>query len=43
MDIDIEVCSYSKTYCPYCAKVKQLLTQVGATFKVVELDSDGEI
>ncbi|KAF5457271.1 hypothetical protein F2P56_021384 [Juglans regia] len=31
---------FSKTYCPYCAKVKQLLTQVGATFKAVELDSE---
>ncbi|XP_041006674.1 glutaredoxin-like [Juglans microcarpa x Juglans regia] len=37
---------FSKTYCPYCVKVKQLLTQVGATFKAVELDSEidgGEI
>ncbi|PNT01013.1 hypothetical protein POPTR_015G078900v4 [Populus trichocarpa] len=34
---------FSKTYCGYCNRVKQLLTQVGATYKVVELDeiSDG--
>ncbi|KAF8088018.1 hypothetical protein N665_0557s0018 [Sinapis alba] len=34
---------FSKTYCGYCQKVKQLLTQLGADFKVLELDeiSDG--
>ncbi|XP_010546004.1 PREDICTED: glutaredoxin-C1-like [Tarenaya hassleriana] len=34
---------FSKTYCGYCQRVKQLLTQLGATFKVLELDemSDG--
>ncbi|XP_044485983.1 glutaredoxin isoform X1 [Mangifera indica] len=34
---------FSKTYCGYCARVKQLLTKLGATYKVVELDveSDG--
>ncbi|KAF2555076.1 hypothetical protein F2Q68_00017390 [Brassica cretica] len=26
------------TYCGYCQRVKQLLTQLGATFKVLELD-----
>ncbi|PRQ17276.1 putative thioredoxin-disulfide reductase [Rosa chinensis] len=37
---------FSKTYCGYCRRVKQLLTQVGARYKVVELDEDvdgGEI
>ncbi|CAH8392934.1 unnamed protein product [Eruca vesicaria subsp. sativa] len=29
---------FSKTYCGYCQRVKQLLTQLGATFKVLELD-----
>ncbi|KAG6746032.1 hypothetical protein POTOM_050544 [Populus tomentosa] len=29
---------FSKTYCGYCNRVKQLLTQVGASYKVVELD-----
>ncbi|XP_031287772.1 glutaredoxin [Pistacia vera] len=34
---------FSKTYCGYCTRVKQLLTQLGATYKVIELDveSDG--
>ncbi|CAG7871450.1 unnamed protein product, partial [Brassica rapa] len=34
---------FSKTHCGYCQRVKQLLTQLGATFKVLELDemSDG--
>ncbi|KAF9667887.1 hypothetical protein SADUNF_Sadunf15G0069900 [Salix dunnii] len=34
---------FSKTYCGYCNRVKQLLTQVGATYKFIELDelSDG--
>ncbi|XP_010484020.1 PREDICTED: glutaredoxin-C1-like isoform X2 [Camelina sativa] len=34
---------FSKTYCRYCQRVKQLLTQLGASFKVLELDeiSDG--
>ncbi|XP_023637778.1 glutaredoxin-C1 isoform X1 [Capsella rubella] len=29
---------FSKTYCRYCQRVKQLLTQLGASFKVFELD-----
>ncbi|KAF2573661.1 hypothetical protein F2Q70_00000523 [Brassica cretica] len=29
---------FSKTYCGYCQRVKQVLTQLGATFKVLELD-----
>jgi glutaredoxin 3 len=29
---------YSKSYCPYCARTKTLLTELGATFAVVELD-----
>ncbi|KAE8021519.1 hypothetical protein FH972_007403 [Carpinus fangiana] len=34
---------FSKTYCPFCVNVKQLLTQLGANFKAIELDieSDG--
>ncbi|XP_010929611.1 zinc finger CCCH domain-containing protein 27 isoform X1 [Elaeis guineensis] len=34
---------FSKTYCECCKQVKQLLTQLGATYKVIELDveSDG--
>ncbi|KAH7557320.1 hypothetical protein ACOSP7_026987 [Xanthoceras sorbifolium] len=38
------VVMFSKTYCGYCRKAKQLLTQLGASFKVIELDqeSDGD-
>ncbi|CAM6121639.1 unnamed protein product [Calypogeia fissa] len=34
---------FSKSYCPYCRKVKELLTNLGAKQKVIELDieSDG--
>ncbi|KAK3158466.1 hypothetical protein QOZ80_2AG0137600 [Eleusine coracana subsp. coracana] len=34
---------FSKTHCPYSARAKQLLTELGASYKVVELDveSDG--
>ncbi|XP_010940165.1 glutaredoxin [Elaeis guineensis] len=34
---------FSKSYCPYCTRVKQLLSQLGASYKVIELDveSDG--
>ncbi|EFH60356.1 hypothetical protein ARALYDRAFT_319751 [Arabidopsis lyrata subsp. lyrata] len=37
------VSAYPVTYCGYCQRVKQLPTQLGATFKVLELDemSDG--
>ncbi|KAG2678860.1 hypothetical protein I3760_11G023400 [Carya illinoinensis] len=31
---------FSKTYCGYCKRVKQLLTQLGATNKVIELDEE---
>ncbi|XP_022137238.1 glutaredoxin-C1 [Momordica charantia] len=35
---------FSKTYCGFCTRVKQLLTQLGASYKVIELDqqSDGD-
>ncbi|CAN1179680.1 GRXC1 [Linum perenne] len=35
---------FSKTYCGFCTRVKQLLIQLGAAFKVIELDkeSDGD-
>ncbi|XP_039790503.1 glutaredoxin-C4, chloroplastic-like isoform X2 [Panicum virgatum] len=29
---------FSKTYCPFCTRVKQLLAQLGANYKAVELD-----
>ncbi|XP_073039811.1 glutaredoxin [Primulina eburnea] len=35
---------FSKTYCGYCQRVKQLFSQLQATYKVIELDqeSDGD-
>ncbi|KAL6903672.1 hypothetical protein ACP4OV_004485 [Aristida adscensionis] len=34
---------FSKSYCPYCVRVKELFKQLGASFKAIELDveSDG--
>lgn len=32
----------SKTYCGYCQRVKLLLTQLGVSYKVVELDKEGD-
>lgn len=29
---------FSKSYCPYCTKTKQLLYQIGAKYVVYELD-----
>ncbi|KAJ7945847.1 glutaredoxin-like [Quillaja saponaria] len=31
---------FSKTYCGYCKRVKQLLSQLGASYKVIELDEE---
>ncbi|KAK9993734.1 hypothetical protein SO802_023437 [Lithocarpus litseifolius] len=31
---------FSKTYCGYCKRVKQLLTQLGASYKIIELDEE---
>ncbi|KAI5083858.1 hypothetical protein GOP47_0000027 [Adiantum capillus-veneris] len=35
---------FSKTYCPYCMEVKQLLSNLGVKMAVIELDreSDGQ-
>ncbi|KAK1564626.1 hypothetical protein Q3G72_007374 [Acer saccharum] len=33
---------FSKTYCGYCQRVKQLLTQLGATYKLLELDEEND-
>ncbi|KAI3971029.1 hypothetical protein MKX01_024676 [Papaver californicum] len=35
---------FSKTYCGFCTSVKKLFTQLGAAFKVIELnqESDGD-
>ncbi|CAN6235574.1 unnamed protein product [Urochloa humidicola] len=34
---------FSKSYCPFCVRVKKLFEKLGATFKAIELDveSDG--
>ncbi|EYU44772.1 hypothetical protein ABFS83_08G009400 [Erythranthe nasuta] len=33
---------FSKTYCPFCVSVKKLLTELGASFKAIELDTEGD-
>ncbi|KAK3033503.1 hypothetical protein RJ639_032732 [Escallonia herrerae] len=33
---------FSKTYCGYCKRVKQLFSQLGASYKVIELDEEGD-
>ncbi|KAL2340916.1 hypothetical protein Fmac_008856 [Flemingia macrophylla] len=33
---------FSKTYCGYCKQVKKLFTQLGASYKVIELDRESD-
>jgi len=33
---------FSKSYCPYCRKVKELLTKLGAKQTVIELDIEND-
>nr|ABX60201.1 glutaredoxin [Panax ginseng] len=33
---------FSKTYCSYCQTVKKLLTDIGASFKVIEMDKESD-
>ncbi|GMI99139.1 glutaredoxin C2 [Hibiscus trionum] len=33
---------FSKSYCPFCVDVKQLLQKLGASFKAIELDKEGD-
>ncbi|KAL5567984.1 hypothetical protein UlMin_024559 [Ulmus minor] len=33
---------FSKSYCPFCVTVKQLLSQLGATLKAIELDTESD-
>ncbi|KAK4781883.1 hypothetical protein SAY86_015985 [Trapa natans] len=33
---------FSKTYCGYCKRVKQLLTQIGASYTIMELDREND-
>ncbi|GER47981.1 glutaredoxin [Striga asiatica] len=34
---------FSKTYCPFCTSVKDLLTKLGATFKAIELNTESDL
>lgn len=40
--VGLSLVFYSKTFCPYCTRVKKLLTQLGASYKVVELDAESK-
>ncbi|XP_042507356.1 glutaredoxin-like [Macadamia integrifolia] len=33
---------FGKTHCPYCKRVKQLLSELKVTYKVVELDLEAD-
>ncbi|XP_031090509.1 glutaredoxin [Ipomoea triloba] len=33
---------FSKTYCGYCTRVKNLLNQLGAAYKLIELDQEND-
>ncbi|CAK9161783.1 unnamed protein product [Ilex paraguariensis] len=33
---------FSKSYCSYCVSVKKLLTELGASFKAIELDTESD-
>ncbi|CAH8300484.1 unnamed protein product [Eruca vesicaria subsp. sativa] len=33
---------FSKSYCPFCVKVKELLQQLGAKFIAIELDKESD-
>ncbi|GAA0186098.1 oxidoreductase [Lithospermum erythrorhizon] len=33
---------FSKTHCPYCVRVKELLSQLNAAFKAIELDKESD-
>ncbi|KAG1474041.1 hypothetical protein G6F56_000596 [Rhizopus delemar] len=36
-----KIAVFSKSYCPYCTKAKQALTQLGLEFFHIELDNEG--
>mmetsp|Transcript_1071 Transcript_1071/g.1225 ORF Transcript_1071/g.1225 Transcript_1071/m.1225 type:complete len:126 (-) Transcript_1071:25-402(-) len=38
MIADNDVMVFSKSYCPYCRATKQIFNNIGAKFKVLELD-----
>nr|DAD34542.1 TPA_asm: hypothetical protein HUJ06_005182 [Nelumbo nucifera] len=33
---------FSKSYCPFCDRVKNLLSQLGANYNAIELDVESE-
>ncbi|KAL8160126.1 hypothetical protein V2J09_001663 [Rumex salicifolius] len=33
---------FSKSLCPYCVDVKKLLSELGVTFKAIELDTESD-
>ncbi|KAK9673712.1 hypothetical protein RND81_12G185300 [Saponaria officinalis] len=33
---------FSKSYCPYCVEVKNLLSELGVAFKAIELDTESD-
>ena len=37
-----DVVVFSKSYCPFCSKTKELFTELGVDFKVHELDQMGD-
>ncbi|CEP13611.1 hypothetical protein [Parasitella parasitica] len=39
---DNKVVVFSKSYCPFCKKAKQLLTGLGVDFFVLELDKESD-
>ncbi|MEM7646156.1 MAG: glutaredoxin 3 [Pseudomonadota bacterium] len=38
-----KVVVYSKTYCPFCVRAKNLLNEKGAQFEEIMVDSDPEL
>jgi len=42
LNVFLDFIGCSKSYCPYCVRVKQLLTQLKASYKAIELDAESE-
>jgi glutaredoxin 3 len=38
-----DVVIYTKDYCPYCAKAKELLKQKGASFQEIDITNDAHL
>lgn len=39
----LEIVIYSKDYCPYCVKAKNLLKQKGQTFREIDITHDEKL